>query len=155
LKLRVRNTGYRTVNNCKAQIHILVPRRDVDPNDFPSSEYKQLAWGRLDNLTDINHTTSIHGHDFGLFHVVFSNSRFRGRHACISTIDDLRSDVHRTEETFTPGRYTAEILITTDEGPYVKAVFSIEVTDNWELLMMNRMSKLETIAWKLKHHYYS
>jgi hypothetical protein len=154
LKLRIRNTGHRPLHNCMAQIHILIPRNNIDRMDFPSDEYKQLAWDRSTNLSNLSEATDIQGHNFSLVHVVFSERRFVGRYACVSTFRDLRSGNHRTEDTFVNRHYVAKILITTDEGPHVKTFFDIEVNQNWELLTMHRMSWIRTKIWKLMNGYY-
>jgi hypothetical protein len=72
LKLRIRNTGHRTLHNCMAQFHVLIPRTNVNRMNFPSDEYKQLAWDRSTNLSDLLETPDIQGHNFNLVHVVFS-----------------------------------------------------------------------------------
>jgi hypothetical protein len=155
LKLRVRNTGHRTLHNCMAQIHVIIPRsKNVNRMGFPSDEYKQLAWNRSTNLNDLSETTDIQGHNFSLVHVVFSDRRFNGRIACVSTFGDIRSSNHRTEDTFVPGQYVAEVLITTDEGPYLKTFFDINVDQNWELLTMSRMSWIRNYYWKTRTRYY-
>src|SRR5918996_2742084 len=155
LKLRIRNTGHRPVHNCMAQIHILIPRRNnINYMDFPSDEYKQLAWDRSTDLSNVSNTTDIQGHNFSLVHVVFSCNRFVDRYACVSTVTDLNRMIHRTENTFNNRRYVVEILVTTEEGPHLKTFFEIDVNQNWELLTMRKMSWIRTKIWKLKNRYY-
>jgi hypothetical protein len=119
--------------------------------DFPSEEYKQLAWGRSTELNDLTETTHIQGHNFSLVHVVFSCSNMVDRFACVSKISDLHSNAHRTEDTFTDRDYVAEILITTDEGPYIKAMFNIEVHRNWDELTMHKMSWVSRMVWRFRN----
>ena len=68
IKVRVRNTGRATANNCKAKLRVLDGSSQVRPHDT-----KRLIW---DDFAD---SVDIYPEDEGEFcHVAFSDDNFRG-----------------------------------------------------------------------------
>jgi hypothetical protein len=158
LRIRVRNSGYRTLHNCQAELRLIIQKGD-DPMRYPSDNAKPLAWGRHpQSLYDLTQTRHIQGHGSQLLHVIFSDSHFATTHvnapkryACISTIERLayeqneprtyggRSQNLTVEDSFTNGDFEIEITITSDEGPYKRAKFNVIIDTDYGKLTMRKL----------------
>jgi hypothetical protein len=158
LRVRVRNSGHRTLHNCQAELTVKIHDGD-NSNKYPSDDAKPLAWGRHpQSMYDLTSVRNIQGHGSQLLHVVFSDSHFATtnvdaprRYACISTIERLeyekkelrsRGDTANNltvEDSFTNGEFDIEIMITSDEGPFSYTEFRIHVESDFQKLSMKKI----------------
>lgn len=161
IRVHVKNTGYRTVHNCHAQLKVLIVQGD-NLMRYPSDDLKPLPWGRYpQSAQDLAQTRDIQSRGSQLLHIVFSDSDFATtpvppdtpiRYACVSTIDRLRLDIRperiannlRVEDSFTNGNFDIEVIITSDEGAYKKTKFRIIVNEDFAQLHMRKLSWFKT-----------
>jgi hypothetical protein len=78
IKIRVHNTGHRMLHNCQVEIRPIIPRDALNREimRYPSDDSKLLAWGRLNELTDLAESRNIQGQSSQMLHVIFSDSDF-------------------------------------------------------------------------------
>lgn len=157
LRIYVENKGHRSVHNCQAEISVIIPD-GANEMLFPSDEWKRLAWGRFPQSNDLTDKRDIRGHGKELLHIVFSDSRFESiqmsseaekRLAGISSIDTFHSlssallpegqTYLKPQDGFTIGEFDLELSITSDEGPYIQAMLTIQVERNFHELRIKKI----------------
>lgn len=119
---------------------------------YPSDDAKVLAWGRSPDKSDLTISSNIQAQSNQLLFVVFSDSDFPNqpvgapiRYASIGTLERLRNNIVKVEDTFTNGEAVVEITITSDEGQYTKAEFRINIGTNWRKLTIKKLSLSEKL----------
>jgi len=147
LKIRVRNDGKSTANDCEAKVKVIIPH-DSDSRRFPSDDEKKLVWGLNPNLNDLKDTVNIKKQSLSMLHVVFTYIKFPSvsvregtRYASFSTMDALSNQAFAVHDTFSDGEFEIEISINAEETN-TKAHFKVYVDTNYLNLRMNMLPEL-------------
>jgi hypothetical protein len=156
LRIRVKNKGRRTAENCRARLTVIGD--EGDSARYPSNDPKPLPWGRLLELNDLQEETNIHpfiGEE--LLHVAFSAVWFCNeqpgikyhRYAEISILDRIKGNQLREDDSFTTGNFIVEVFVTS-EGAFTKAKLRIHVEDNFHRIGIKKLSRFEVLKYKFK-----
>jgi hypothetical protein len=156
LRIRVKNKGRRSAENCRARLTVIEDERDSAR--YPSTDPKPLPWGRSLELNHLQEEANIHpfiGEE--LLHVAFSALWFCNeqlgikyhRYAEISTLERLRRNDLREEDSFTIGDFIVEVIVTS-EGAFTKGKLRIHVEENFHKIGIKKLSRFEVLKYKFK-----
>jgi hypothetical protein len=162
LKIRIRNSGKSTAQNCNAKVRI-IPTETHHFMDVPSiDKYFTLVWGSEPDLTDLKDTVNIQRDNWDILHVVFAYRYFSQiptgentptRYASFSLKQRLPNNELSIEDSFTIGDYLIEIIINSEETN-TKARFKVHVDANYMNLstnMLPQLTRIEKIKYKFLH----
>ena len=160
LKIKVRNSGKSTANNCNAKVKVIADELHHFM-DVPSlDKYYALVWGSEPDLSDLKDTVNIQKDNWDILHVVFANSSFPStqvaaptRYASFSKKERLKTNEVVIQDSFTVGDFLIEIIVNSDETN-TRAHFKVHVDTDYTKLSMNMLpqpTKIEKIKNKFSN----